>query len=180
MEMVHGDRGQRRNGQSSPATPFGLAFIGVGEQRPHPPAIQSREGLRASRSVRPGLRPLPKPSPCGQRSLGSSERRRTSRGALDKRPQRVVPASVGVYRRGLQGPLHVDFTRFAKPPVRVRYLRIGVLRGVTRRLDLTLFQGAAFQFGLCGFRRQHSRPHQGRDIKPVRAGRSRAEAKAGA
>jgi hypothetical protein len=127
--MVHGDRGQRRNGQSSPATPFGLAFIGVGEQRPLPPAIQSREGLRASRSVRPGLRPLPKPSPCGQRSLGSSERRRTSRGALDKRPQRVVPASVGVYRRGLQGPLHVDFTRFAKPPVRVRYFRIGALRG---------------------------------------------------
>jgi hypothetical protein len=52
---------------------------------------------------------------------------------------------------------------------------------MTRWLALTLFQGAAFQFGHCGFRpHAPSRPRQRCDIEPVRTSRSRAQAKAGA
>jgi hypothetical protein len=50
---VHGDRGQLRNGQSSPAAhPFGSAFIGVGEQCLHPPGDPAQVGI-ACLAIRP-------------------------------------------------------------------------------------------------------------------------------
>src|ERR1700722_19847630 len=46
----------------------------------------------------------------------------------------------------------VDLTHSPWRLVNGRYLRIEALRGNDKMAGLTLFQGAAFQFGHCGFR----------------------------
>jgi hypothetical protein len=93
--MEYGPRGPRqlRNGQFSPAArPFRSAFIGVGEQCLRPTGDLAQVGI-ACLAIRPAwIAAAPKPSRCGQRSLGGFEPRWASRGGPDKCPQRIVPA----------------------------------------------------------------------------------------
>jgi hypothetical protein len=129
---VHGDRGQLRNGQSSPAAhPFGSALHRRGRTVP-PSARRSSVGRDCVPRDPSGLdrdRSRSRRAVANVR-WGALNEGGASGGALDKCPHRVVPAMPRCLPPRSARTASRRLHPFAEPPVHVRYLRTAAVDSI--------------------------------------------------